>query len=68
VATPAVDKHDNGQKVVVGAYLSGTLAHAIETLAAETDRSVSYVMRDLIRSELRNRGILPSPTSTPTAA
>lgn len=47
--------------VVTAAYLSGALAAAVKQLADDTDRSTSYVMRDLIRSELKRRGLLPSP-------
>jgi hypothetical protein len=48
-------------KTTVAAYLSGKLASAIKQIARETGRSQSHVMRDLIRTELRNRGLLPSP-------
>jgi hypothetical protein len=43
----------------VAAYLSRPLSGAIRRLADEQQRSASWVMRDLIRTELRNRGILP---------
>jgi hypothetical protein len=53
----AIDREEmhNG-KVIVAAYLSGKLAGAIKRIAAETGRSQSHVMRDLIRCELRRRG------------
>jgi hypothetical protein len=62
VATPdaAVERHDNGQRKVVGAYLSSTLADAVERLAIEQGRSQSHIMRGLIREALRARGVLPA--------
>jgi hypothetical protein len=57
----AVDREEmqNG-KVTVASYLSGPLASAIKQIAAESDRSQSYVMRGLIREALRARGVLPA--------
>jgi hypothetical protein len=60
----------NGSKhkpVITAAYLSGTLAAAVKQIAAETDRSTSYVMRWLIRDALRARGLLPSPATVEAA-
>jgi predicted transcriptional regulator len=51
------------EKKVVGAYLSDTLAAAIETLAEQEGRSKSHILRDLVRSELKRRGLLPMPPS-----
>jgi hypothetical protein len=45
----------------VAAYLSKPLSSAIERLAEREKRSVSWTMRDLIRCELRRRGILTTP-------
>jgi hypothetical protein len=67
VATPAIEKHDNGAGVVVGGYLSGTLANAIERIATDTGRSKSHVLRDLVRSELRRRSALPAVPERPNA-
>jgi hypothetical protein len=47
-------------KRVVAAYLSPPLAGAIKKLAAKEKASTSHVLRDLIRCELRRRGLLPS--------
>jgi hypothetical protein len=67
MANAAVDCEEMADgKITVAAYLSGKLAGAIKRLAAETGRSQSHVMRDLIRSELRNRSALPT-TAAPTA-
>jgi hypothetical protein len=60
IATPAVEEHHNGCSRVVGAYLSDSLADAIERIATEQGRSKSHVLRDLVRSELRRRGALPA--------
>jgi hypothetical protein len=46
----------------VAAYLSAPLATAITRLSAEQGRATAWVLRDLIRSELRNRGLLPAPS------
>jgi hypothetical protein len=51
------ERNMNG-KTTVACYLSGSLASAIKQIAAETDRSQSYVMRSLIREALRARGVL----------
>jgi hypothetical protein len=63
VPTPAVETHHNGDKRVVGAYLSGPLASAIERIATDTGRSKSHVLRGLVRDSLRARGLLPTPTA-----
>jgi hypothetical protein len=54
-----IERHDNGSKRVVGAYLSRSLASAIQRIALEQDRSQSYVLRGLIREALKMRGALP---------
>jgi hypothetical protein len=55
----AVDREEmNNGKTTVAAYLSGKLANAIKQIARETGRSQSHIMRDLIRCELCNRGLL----------
>jgi hypothetical protein len=64
VQTPALETHDVGDKRVVGAYLSGPLANAIESITRETGRSKSHVLRALVRDGLRARGLLPSPATT----
>jgi hypothetical protein len=48
----------------VGCHLSPPLASAIRRLALEHDRSQGWIMRDLLRTELRRRGILPMPGDT----
>jgi hypothetical protein len=47
--------------VQVAAYLSGPLAKAVREHARQLDRSQNWTLRDLIRSELRRRGVLPTP-------
>jgi hypothetical protein len=64
VATPVVEAHDAGGKKVVGAYLSDTLASAIEDIAKQSGRSKSHVLRALVRDSLVARGYLPE-TSAP---
>jgi Ribbon-helix-helix protein, copG family len=59
-----VERGSSGSKNVA-AYLSPPLAKGIQKLAAEHQRSASWVMRDLIRSELRRRGVLPTPAEMP---
>jgi hypothetical protein len=58
-----VDRVERGAKgsKATAAYLSPPLSSAISRLAREQSRSASWVMRDPIRSELRRRGILPTP-------
>lgn len=46
--------------VATAAFLSGPLAAAIKRAAAEQDRSQSWTLRDLVRCELRHRGLLPT--------
>jgi hypothetical protein len=57
-----VDKVERGGKAgrAVGAYLSPPLASAIAALARDTERSQSWIVRDLLRTELRRRGLLPA--------
>lgn len=50
---------------VAAAYLSDKLADCVQQLAAQSGHSQSWHIRDLIRSELRNRGILPPSPSAP---
>jgi hypothetical protein len=59
-----VDKVERGSRGAraVAAYLSPPLATAIARLSRDTQRSTSWVLRDLIRCELRRRGILPTPS------
>jgi hypothetical protein len=45
---------------VMAAYLSGPLATAVKNLAADEGRTQSAVLRDLLRCELRRRGLLPN--------
>jgi hypothetical protein len=53
----------------VAAYLSPPLSKAIAQLAHDQDRSRSWIMRDLLRTELRRRGLLPTiDDKTVTAA
>jgi hypothetical protein len=47
-------------KRVVAAYLSPPIAGAIKKIARTERRSESSVLRELIRFELRRRGLLPS--------
>jgi hypothetical protein len=63
-----VDKVERTKgNVQTAAYLSGPLAAAaVRKLAQEQDRSQSWTLRDLVRSELRNRGLLP-PIDAPSA-
>jgi hypothetical protein len=56
-----VERGNSGAGKAVAAYLSPPLATAIARLARDTQRSTSHVVRDLLRTELRNRGILPNP-------
>ncbi len=69
VAEAAIEQHQVGDtKQLVGAYLSDALATAIERLATETRSSKSHVLRDLVRCELRRRGLMPPSTPAPAAA
>ena len=72
--TPAFDealverqRNDDGN-VVVGAYLSKSLAGAVKQIAAETGQSQSRVLRHLIRTQLRIMGRWGSPSATLTNA
>jgi hypothetical protein len=62
MAEAAVDKEErqNHRAARTGAYLSGPLASAIQRISLESGNSQSSVMRDLIRCELRRRGLLPN--------
>jgi hypothetical protein len=55
----AVEEHHNGSKKVIGAYLSSELAAGIQAIARDSGKSTSHVLRDLVRTELRRRGVLP---------
>jgi hypothetical protein len=59
------ERNAKGSKATA-AYLSPPLSHAIAEIAREQNRSASWVMRDLLRCELRRRGILPTPPTAPT--
>jgi hypothetical protein len=60
--TAIVDRAERGAGgKATAAYLSPPLASAIHALAADQQRSASWIMRDLLRSELRNRGLLSTP-------
>jgi hypothetical protein len=50
------------------AYLSGPIAVAVRRLALEQARSQSWTVRDLLRVELRRRGLLPTPSDNVDAA
>jgi hypothetical protein len=52
-----------GGTVQTAAYLSGALASAVRKHAAELDRSHAWTLRDLVRCELRRRGLLPKTPS-----
>jgi predicted transcriptional regulator len=42
--------------------LSAAIAQAVEQLAVDLDRSRSWIVRDMLRRELRQRGLLaPAP-------
>jgi hypothetical protein len=54
-----VDRAERGSRGrATACYLSQPLARAIHELAIKHDRSASWVTRDLIRSELKRRGLL----------
>jgi predicted transcriptional regulator len=60
-----VDVAERGKgATTAAAYLSGPLASAVRKLALEQDRSQSWTVRDLLRVELRRRGLLPTPVDT----
>jgi hypothetical protein len=60
-----VDKIERGaSSKSVACYLSPPIATAVQRLASEQSRSQSWIVRDLLRTELRNRGLLPpAPTN-----
>jgi hypothetical protein len=49
-----------GGKRIVAALLSEPLSKAIRTIANAEHRSESHVLRELLRFELRRRGLLPN--------
>jgi hypothetical protein len=55
---------DKGQRnrngKICAAYLSGPIAAAVRELAAAEGRSQSHIVRGLLRTELRRRGLLAS--------
>jgi CO/xanthine dehydrogenase Mo-binding subunit len=53
---------------VSAAYLSNALADAVRDLAAQSGASVSWTIRNLLRSELKRRGLLPSPSPADSTA
>jgi len=53
-------------RVQIAAYLSGTLAKALREHAHQLDRSQAWTLRDLLRSELRRRGVLAIPEGAPS--
>ena len=57
-AVDVAERNGSGGRAVA-AYLSGPIAAAVRQLAHEAQRSQSWTVRDLLRCELRNRGILP---------
>ena len=58
------ERNAKGSKATA-AYLSPPLSHAIAQISREQGRSASWVMRYLIRCELRRRGLLPMPAGAP---
>jgi predicted DNA-binding protein len=63
VATDSERRHNHN---IVGCYLSETLSKIVSRLAKDEGRSKSRIVRDLIRSGLRKRGLLEPPAPTPT--
>lgn len=59
VSIDKIERSARGNRVVA-AYLSGPLASAIKDLSIAESRSQSHVLRDLLRCELRRRGLLPN--------
>ena len=57
VSVDKIERNARGTKVVA-AYLSGPLASAIKSLSIAESRSQSHVLRDLLRCQLRRRGLL----------
>jgi hypothetical protein len=55
-----IDKIERGTRgKATAAWLSPPIASAIQSLAQELGRSQSWIVRDLLRTELRRRGVLP---------
>ena len=64
-----VDKIERGaSSKSVACYLSPPIATAIQRLALDQRRSQSWIVRDLLRTELRRRGVLPPVPTAPTTA
>jgi hypothetical protein len=59
ISTDKIERSARGNKVAA-VYLSGPLASAIKNLSVAESRSQSHVLRDLLRCELRRRGLLPN--------
>jgi hypothetical protein len=60
--TAVIDAAERGSgATTAAAYLSGPIAKAVRKLALEQQRSQSWTVRDLLRVELRRRGLLPTP-------
>jgi len=62
---------DKGQRnrngKICAAYLSRPIAAAVRELAAAEGRSQSHIVRGLLRTELRRRGLLPAVPETSNA-
>jgi hypothetical protein len=67
IETGTVDKIERGHSsgVAAACWLSGPIFAAVQRLAREDSRSQSWVVRDLLRCELRRRGVLPTPAGAP---
>jgi ADP-ribose pyrophosphatase YjhB (NUDIX family) len=60
--TAVVDKMERGSRGrATAVYLSQPLAGAAQRLAADEQRSQSWIVRSLIRQSLQRRGLLPTP-------
>jgi hypothetical protein len=59
-AVDVAERNGHGGKAVA-CYLSGPISGAVRRLADEAQRSQSWTVRDLLRCELRRRGLLSSP-------
>jgi hypothetical protein len=60
-----VERGAGGSKATA-CYLSGPISGAVNRLARDEQRSASWIVRDLLRTELRRRGILPTPAEQPS--
>jgi Ribbon-helix-helix protein, copG family len=67
IETGTLDKIERGHSsgVAAACWLSGPIFAAVQRLAREEDRSQSWVVRDLLRCELRRRGAMPTPEGAP---